>query len=697
MKQVVQSISGGPVRVEDVPRPVIGPSEVLVQTVATLISAGTERAVTQLAQSSLVAKAKARPDLVRQVVKKARTEGVAKTARTVRSRLGEDLPLGYSGVGVAVAVGDAVEGISPGQLLATGGASMANHAEWQAVTGLLCAPVPDCVEPEHASFATVASIAMHGLRLAEVTTGSSVAVVGLGLVGQLAARLALASGCRVVGLDVSPFPIERAAAAGAVALRDLGATTTDEVREWSHGLGVDAVIVAAAAKSSGVIQRVPALCRDRANVVVIGDVGLDLERTPFYEKELTLRVARSYGPGRYDRSYEEWGVDYPAGYVRWTEGRNQQTVLDLLASRRLDVADLITHRFPIESATDAYALIESRAEPYLGIVLTYPTEARPDSPIVVRPRASSSAEGVGFVGAGAFATSVLVPAFKEAGFDRLVSVASSSGLSAKRLAERAGFERAVSGGSAVIDDPEVAVVVVATPHDMHGALVAEALRAGKHVWSEKPLALTEDELEAVEAAWASSGRVLFVGFNRRYSPPVAEARQALSGVGPLVIDYRVSAGTVPTEHWYADRIQGGRLLGEVCHFVDTCAALAGPVRRVSAMASGDRAELLLSGSFTVSLAHEDGSLSTISYAAGGHSSTAKERIEILGRGHTVVVRDFREIEIDGSSKKLGGQDKGHAAMVQAFREAVRRGEPVEVGLASSRVVLEAAAALGRSV
>jgi len=694
VKQVVQSISGGPVRVEEVPQPVISASEVLVQTAATLISAGTERAVTQLAQSSLIAKAKSRPDLVRQVVKKARTEGVAKTARTVRSRLAQDLPLGYSGVGIAVEVGEAVTGISPGQLVATGGASMANHAEWQAVTGLLCAPVPEGVEPEHASFATVASIAMHGLRLAEVAPGSSVAVVGLGLVGQLAARLALASGCRVVGLDVSPFPIERAASAGAVALRDSGAATTDEVLDWSRGLGVDAVIIAAADKSSGVIQRAPALCRDRANVVVIGDVGLELKRTPFYDKELTLRVARSYGPGRYDRSYEEWGVDYPAGYVRWTEGRNQQTVLDLLASGRLDVADLITHHFPIGSATDAYSLIESRSEPYLGIVLTYPADAKPESAIVVRPPASSSSsEGVGFVGAGAFATSVLVPSFKESGFERLVAVASSSGLSAKRLAERGGFERAVSGGSAVINDPDVGVVVVATPHDTHGALVAEALRAGKHVWSEKPLALTEAELEAVEAAWAASGRVLFVGFNRRYSPAVGEAKRALSGVGPLVIDYRVSAGTVPTEHWYGDRTQGGRLLGEVCHFIDTCEALAGPVRRVSAMASGDRSELLLSDSFTVSLAHENGSLSTISYAAGGHSSTEKERIEILGRGHTVVVRDFREIVIDGASKKLGGQDKGHAAMVRAFREAVRRGEPAEVGLASSRVVLDAAAAL----
>lgn len=695
MKQVVQSISGGPVRIEEVPRPVIGTTDVLVQTVATLVSAGTERAMTQLAQLNLLAKAKARPDLVRQVVKKARTEGIAKTARTVRSRLAEDLPLGYSGVGVAVEVGEAVSGISPGQLVATGGASMANHAEWQAVTGLLCAPVPEGVEPEHASFATVASIAMHGLRLAEVTPGSTVAVIGLGLVGQLTGRLAIASGCRVVGLDVSPFPIERAAAAGALAVRDEGEATTEQVLEWSRGLGVDAVIVAAADKSSGIVRRAPTLCRDRANVVVIGDVGLELERTPFYDKELTLRVARSYGPGRYDRSYEVWGVDYPAGYVRWTEGRNQQAVLDLLGSGRLEVSDLITHRFPIASATSAYELIENRSEPYLGIVLTYPAVAAADLPIVVRPPARAASDGVGFIGAGAFATSVLVPAFKEAGFGRFAAVASSSGLSAKRLAERAGFERAVSGGAAVIQDPGVGIVVVATPHDTHASLAVAALKAGKHVWSEKPLALTFEELDEVSRAWSSSGRVLFIGFNRRYSAAIKAAREALRGSGTVIIDYRVSAGIVPSEHWYADRMQGGRLLGEVCHFIDTCAALAGPITRVSAMASGDREELLLSQSFTVSLAHEDGSLSTISYAAGGHSSTEKERIEILGRGHTIVVRDFRELVMDGTVKRLGAPDKGHRASVRAFREAVRRGEPLEVGLSSSRAVLDAAASLAR--
>ncbi len=695
MKQVVQSLGGGPVRIVDVPAPIVGATEVLVQTVASLVSAGTERALTELAQSSLLAKARARPELARQVIRKARTEGISRTFHTVRGRLGEDLALGYSAAGLAVEVGEAVAGIAPGQLVATGGAGKANHAEWQSVPALLCSPVPDGVSAEQAAFATVGSIALHGFRLAGAGPGADVVVVGLGLVGQLVARLALASGCRVIGLDVTAFPVERAAAAGVPALVDEGDATTEAVRVWARGRGVDAVVITAADRSSSVIRRVPTLCRDQATVIVVGDVGLELERTPFYEKELVLRVARSYGPGRYDRSYEDWGVDYPIGQVRWTEGRNQQAVLDLLAEGRLHVDDLITHRFPIAEAVGAYELIESRAEPYLGIVLTYPADGRAPGPIVVAaPKGSADGLGVGLIGAGAFAASVLVPALREAGFGRFVAVASSSGLSARRLAEGAGFERAVSGADAVIDDPDVGVVVIATPHDSHADFVIRALRAGKHVWCEKPLALTEDELDEVESAFHEAGSVLYVGFNRRKSPAIEEVCRQLSGVqGPVVIDYRVSAGPVPKGHWYGDRRQGGRLLGEVCHFVDTCAAIAGPICDARVLASIGDHELALADSFVVSLRHENWSLSAISYAANGHQGTEKERIEILGRGHTATIADFRALTVDGRSQRLGGQDKGHRALASAFHEAVRRGEPAQVGIESSRAMLRAAATL----
>ena len=671
VKQVVQSVSGGPVRVVVVPRPVIGPTEVLVQTAASVVSAGTERAVTQLAQASLLAKARARPDLVRQVITKARTEGLSQTVRTVRTRLDEDLPLGYSAAGRVVEVGEAVAGIAPGQLVATAGAGKANHAEFQAVPGLLCSVVPDGVPAEDAAFATVASVALHGLRLADVGPGAKVVVIGLGLMGQLAVRLARSAGYDVFGIDVSADQVERARTSGAAALQESGDDTTKAVVEWSRGRGADAVVLTAASRSSSLITRTPSLCRDRATVVVVGDVGLDLDRRPFYERELTLRFARSYGPGRYERSYEEWGVDYPSGLVRWTEGRNLEAVLDLLGSGRLVVGDLVTHQFGVADATEAYELIETGSEPFLAIVFTYPATPDVERPVVVHRRKQSDRPGMGLIGAGAFATGVLVPAFKHAGLDRFVSVASASGLSARRLAERAGFEKAVSGAEAVIDDPAVDVVVIATPHDTHAALAAQALRAGKHVFCEKPLALTMEELDDVEAAWGESGRVLFVGFNRRWSEPVRLVRQHFDvGSGPLVITYRVSAGSLPSSHWYHDRRQGGRLLGEVCHFIDTCAAIVGSdALEVRSMASG-KAESLLSDDVVVALRYADGSLATITYASGGHPATEKERIEVLGRARSATITDFRTVSLDGRETSFRSQDKGHGAVVDAFRDAM---------------------------
>lgn len=694
MKQVVQPANGGPVRVIDVPRPSIGPTEVLVRTVASAVSPGTERAVTRLAQSSLLAKARARPDLVRQVMKKARADGISRTARSVRARLDDDVPLGYSAAGIAVEVGDAVADISPGQLVATGGAGKANHAEFQAVPALLCSPVPSTVPAADAAFATVASVALHSLRLAEVGPGAKVVVIGLGLLGQLGVRLAQAAGCDVAGIDVGQLPVDRAGQAGALALLESGDGTTKAVLEWSRGRGADAVLLMAASSSSAIAGRAPALCRDQANVVVVGDVGLDLDRRPFYERELSLRFARSYGPGRYERAYEEWAVDYPAGLVRWTEGRNFEAVLDLLAAGRLEVADLVTHRFPIAEAVSAYDLVEVGGEPSLGIVFEYPDVPQPDRPIVLRP-ARKGGLGVGLIGAGAFARTVLVPALKDAGFERLVSVASASGLSARRMAERAGFEKAVSGAEGVIEDPNVDVVVIATPHDSHARLTAQALRAGKHVFCEKPLAITDDELDDIEAARTEGGGVLFVGFNRRWSEPVRVVREHLAkGTGPLVVTYRVSAGALPSTHWYHDRRQGGRLLGEACHFIDTCSAIVGAdAVAVHALGSGC-GETLLQEDLVVILRYADGSLATISYASGGHTRTEKERIEVLGRGHSATIIDFREVHLDGKSLPNQGFDKGHRAEARAFERMLRGDEgraPSAIG--STRAALMAAALL----
>lgn len=698
MKQVVQPVAGGPVRVLDVPRPSIGPTQVLVRTIASVISPGTERAVTALAQSSLLDKARTRPDLVRQVVRKARTEGIASTVQTVRHRLADDLPLGYSAAGTAIEVGSAVTGVRPGQLVATGGAGSANHAEYQAVPGLLCAPVPHGVTAQDAAFSTIASIALHGLRLADVGPGAKVVVIGLGLIGQLSARLAMAAGCDVAGIDVADAMLQTASVSGVFALAERGEETTEQVLSWSRGRGADAVLLCAADRSSDVATRTPTLCRDRATVVVVGDVGLQLARTPFYERELSLRFARSYGPGRYERSYEDWGVDYPAGQVRWTEGRNLEATLDLLRAGRLRVDDLVTHHFPIADADGAYRLIEERAEPYVAVRIDYPQRPLADAPIVVAARKPVTAPpGVGWIGAGAFSTGVLLPAFRAAGFERFVAVASAGGLTALRAAERHGFERAVSGADAVIDDPDVDVVVVATPHDTHAELVSRALLAGKHVWCEKPLALTGDELDDVEAAWRASGQVLAVGFNRRHSPAVSAARDARAGVtAPNTVIYRIAAGPLPDSHWYHDRRQGGRLLGEVCHFIDTAQALVGAdIDAVSAVAGGSRGELQSADDVVVTLRFTDGSLAVIAYSSAS-PGVGKELIEVLAGDHRIVIDDYRSVSVDGKTAWSGRQDKGHRTAAEQFRQAILApGRLAGRCLATSRATLLAVESLAR--
>lgn len=707
MKQVVQPIAGGPVEVVDIPRPAPDATEVLVQTVASVISPGTERAVTALAQASLIAKARARPDLVRQVMRKARAEGLASTASAVRNRLAGDVPLGYSGAGIVLDVGSAVAGISKGQLVATGGAGKASHAEFQAVPGLLCAPVPDRVSAQDAAFTTIASVALHALRLAEAGPGSKIVILGLGLIGQLAARLAIASGCEAAGIDPRAAPRLTAEQSGILALDERGESTTEQLRAWSRGRGADAVLVCAASPSSEVIGRVPALCRDRAAVVVVGDVGLQLNRAAFYERELSLRFARSYGPGRYDPSYEAWGVDYPDGYVRWTEGRNFEAVLDLLAAGRLQVSDLITHIYPVADAAAAYELIERRTEPYLAIQLTYPVAdslavADAHAPVPVVPRQPTASEaaapaGVGWLGAGAFSTGVLLPAFKAAGFREMIAISSASGLSAHRAAERHGFVRAVSGSLALIDDPAVGVVVVATPHDSHAELAMLALRYGRHVYCEKPLALDLDELAEVEHAWRESGRQLTIGFNRRWSPAVVAAQRALAEMsGPKLLVYRIAAGQVPDGHWYHDRRQGGRLLGEVCHFVDAAQALIGaPIEDVSCV-PGRVPEGCPGEEAIVSLRFADGSLAAIAYGSA-QPTAGKELVEVLSGKRRLIIDDFRSVRLDGRTLWKGRQDKGHRACVAAFREAIggHTALPTIAMLATMRATIEAAAASDR--
>ncbi|MET0419792.1 MAG: Gfo/Idh/MocA family oxidoreductase [Actinoplanes sp.] len=699
MKQIVQSVSGGELRVVEVPQPEPGATEVLVATRRSLLSAGTERAVRELASASLLSKARARPDLVRQVVNRARTGGVRSTLAAVRSRLDEDMPLGYSAAGVVVTAGAATDGIRPGTRVAT---ASAGHAEYQAVPGLLAVPVPDSVSDQAAAFGAVAAIALQGLRQAEVGLGGSVAVVGLGLVGQLTVRLALASGLNVIGIDLRQWTADLASGGGASGLVEAGAATTEQVMELTRGRGVDAVLITAATTSSEPVARSAEIARDRARLVVVGDVGLALDRRRFYERELDLRFARSYGPGRYDRAYEEWGVDYPIGHVRWTARRNVEAYLDLVASGRVAVDDMVTHVFDVERATSAYEVLASDPRS-LAVQLSYSAPAQPARrAVTIRPRRTSVSPRAGLIGAGTYAKATFLPALKAAGWgDDLTAITSARGLSARHAAERNGIAVVAPTVEDLLARDDVDVAFILSRHDSHARLTVQALDAGKHVFVEKPLALTQDELDEVVAAYDRNPGHLFVGFNRRHAPMVVHATKALeAGSGPITVAYRVNAGQLPTAHWYHDRRQGGRIRGEVCHFLDLASWLVGEQPRVVHAYGSGRGEPGLEEDVSVLLGYPDGSTATITYSTRGHRRTPKERLEILGRGHTVVIDDFRRLEIDGRDVKRVPGGKGHQEMLVHVRNVISGSALDERGLDASigttRAALSAIAALSGS-
>jgi predicted dehydrogenase/threonine dehydrogenase-like Zn-dependent dehydrogenase len=700
MKTVVQSVKNGALRIVEAPTPQPGPTEVLVATTRSVVSVGTERAVRALASASLLKKARARPDLVRQVVAKARAEGIGTTRKAVQTRLQDEMQLGYSAAGRVVAVGDAVSGVAPGDRVAT---ASAGHGDYQVVPGLLAVKIPDHVDDESAAFAAVAAIAIQGLRQADVAVGGSVAVIGLGIVGQLTVRVALAAGLSVIAIDLDQELVDRASAVGAIGFVESGEETTRAVLSATRGNGVDAVIVTAATPSSEPAGRSTEILRDRGRLVIVGDVGLDLKRTPFYEKEIDIRFARSYGPGRYERTYEEFAIDYPIGHVRWTEGRNMESYLDLLASNRLQVADLITHTFDLDNAISAYDTISGDSGA-LGVQFTYPPLA--DRAAVQELRigdvgvATTPAADVesGLIGAGAFTQATLLPAFAAAGLRPPLAVTSSGGISATRVAERFGIGLVVSDAERLVELPNLNSVFITSRHDSHASLTTRALGAGKHVFVEKPLALSEDELADVLAARAMSKKVVWVGFNRRHSTAVKAAKRSVTGSGePLLISYRVNAGKLPETHWYHDRRQGGRLLGEVCHFVDTASWIIG-LQPTSVVVFGDSAaESLLNENLTVVLRYPDGSTASILYSADGSPRTSKEQIDILGRGKSMHIDNFTSMTVDGSKVKLSSPSKGHAANLAAFRSAVRGGEvdnpEVLASIETTKVMLAAARSL----
>ena len=667
MKQVTQRLRDGKIEILDVPAPLLTPATVIVDVRASLLSAGTERTKVETARKSLVGKARARPDQVRQVVEKARRDGLSETIQAVRSRLDEPAALGYSAAGVVVAVGERVSDLQPGDRVACGGGDHAVHAEIDRVPANLCVSVPEGLDFAQAAFATVGSIALHGVRQADVRLGERVAVIGLGLVGQLAAQILRAAGCTVVGIDLSPELVELARRLGAHE-----AFVRGEVRERGD---CDSVVITAATGSSDPVELAAALCRDRGRVVVVGDVGMDVPRAAYYDKELELRVSRSYGPGRYDREYEERGLDYPIGYVRWTERRNMSAFLDLVASKQVDVESLITELVPVEQAAEAYERLVGAERSPLGIVLEYapgPELAPPPQLPPVSSRPSPAVAGV--IGAGGFATRILIPGLQRAGF-QLRSVASSSGLSARAVADRTGA--AAVQPAEVLADPEIGLVAIATRHDSHAELAAKALRAGKAVFVEKPPALTIEQLEDVRAARTESGGLLAIGFNRRFAPLAAELREHLR-TEPFELVYRVNPGPLPEDHWLDDPEEGGgRLLGEGCHFVDFICWFAGslPERVSASMLPEPGRPLAAARGFTVLLDFGPRGRATIVYVADGAASLGKEYVEAHAGGRSATLHDFRSLELHGAgrTRRRSGGDKGHDAQFTALRRSVAEG------------------------
>lgn len=696
MKQVLQNMKSGALEVTDVPPPIIQRGRVLVRTAASLISAGTEKMTVDVGRKSLLGKARERPDLVKQVIAKARNEGVMQTFNTVRSKLSSSTALGYSAAGTVVEVGEDVTEFRVGDRVACAGAGFASHAEMLSVPKNLCVRVPDDVTFDHAAFGTLGAIALQGIRLAAPTLGESIVVIGLGLLGQLTVQLLKANGCRVFGVDLDESKIRLAEEFGADGGCQPTGAARKQILDWTRGRGADAVLITAATPSNEPVELAGEVSRMKGRVVAVGLVGLDVPRKTFYERELDLKISMSYGPGRYDPEYEERGQDYPFAYVRWTEGRNIEAFIDLIADGRINVERLITHRFQIDDGERAYDLITGATkEPYLGIVLQY-DQTREIASRVVRQNANGKAKqqssGVvrlGMIGAGNYAKAWLLPNF-QANRAEFHSIATASGVSAHDTSEKYDFKSAVASADEVINDVAVNLIVIATRHDSHASLAAKALRAGRHVFVEKPLALNEAELADVIDAASDTHAALMVGFNRRFAPLTVQAKEFFkSRTAPLSILYRVNAGRIPSSSWIQDeREGGGRIIGEVCHFVDTMQYLTDslPVRVYAEAVRSRNEEVTDEDSVFVTIQFADGSNGCIAYLAEGDRALAKERIEIFGEGKTLVLDDFRAAQqfSNGRDEKIKsrGQDKGQAAEVSAVCDVVTKNAPAPISLES---------------
>jgi predicted dehydrogenase/threonine dehydrogenase-like Zn-dependent dehydrogenase len=684
--QIIQYQKTGDISVEELPAPQLRPGGVLVRNVFSLISAGTERMSVETAQASVIGKARSRPDLVRQVIENSKREGLVATWQKVQNRLDNYKDLGYSSAGIVVE--SACDDYAAGDRVACGGVGYAAHAEFVFVPRNLVARVPDGVGLDEAAFTTVASIAMQGVRQADVRIGERVVVVGLGLVGLLMVQLLRASGCAVFGLDIAPLNLERGRQAGCDDVGLSGNSILPAIERFTKGYGADAVVIAAATRSSDPLALAVQCVRKKGRVVVVGVVGMDVPHSAAYAKELDIRMSCSYGPGRYDADYEVNGHDYPQAYVRWTENRNMGAVLDLIAGKRLAVGSLVTHRFPIGEALKAYSVITGKTtEPYLGVLISYPQNGdfRVEHRLVLKFGDVGPVNGcaVGVIGAGNHTQSYLLPPLQKLA-TTFETVVTSKPVNAKSVARKFGFRNCATAASEVCNDSNINLVLIGSRHDSHAQYVLDALRAGKHVFVEKPLAITPGQLDDIIGTYNNTGEngrtvLLMVGYNRRFSAPVQAFREFFRDVGePLAITYRVNAGFLPKGNWYQDSGQGGRVIGEIGHFLDTLQFITGSAPTVVfTTAPADEGRRYSNDNMQISVTFANGSVGHISYLANGSAAMPKEYIEASGGGKSAIMDNFKRLTLfsgRGSSSKSYSGDKGHAAEMKAVVDAVCSGK-----------------------
>jgi predicted dehydrogenase/threonine dehydrogenase-like Zn-dependent dehydrogenase len=688
MKQILQTMRNGNIEIVDLPCPEVSGNQVLVRSRVSLISSGTERMLLEFGRANWIEKARQQPDKVRMVLEKARTDGLVATLQAVQAKLDQCIELGYCNAGEVVASGVRVVSNGP-------------HAQIVSVPKNLCASIPESVSDDAAVFTVVGSIALQGIRLAKPTLGETFVVTGLGLIGLIAVQLLRAHGCRVLGVDYDSKKIDLAQQFGAEVV-DLsrGEDPISAADRISRHRGVDGIIITAATRSSEPVHQAALMSRKQGRIVLVGVTGLKLSRDDFYKKELNFQVSCSYGPGRYDTAYEEGGQDYPFGYVRWTAQRNFEAVLDMMADGRLDVARLVTHRFPFERAMEAYELIQGD-EFHLGVLLEHSGEKTDEElsahSIRLQPEwtRTRSKGNIAFIGAGSYASTTLVPAFQKAGAV-LQIIASSGGLSAASVGRKAGFSEATTDIDKLIEDPGIDTVVITTRHDSHASLVCRALKAGKNVFVEKPLAMRAEEIDEIESLLANMKNkpLLMVGFNRRFSPQIVRIKELLAGTkGPKAFVCTVNAGAVPSNHWILDPERGGgRIVGEACHFLDLLRFLAGaPIADLSHTAMNKE-------TVSISVSYADGSIGSIHYLANGNRSFPKERLEVFCEGRVLQLDNFRKLRAFGwpgfHRMNLWRQDKGANACVAAFLKTVREGGPAPIPLAElievARFTLQAA-------